>query len=110
MKIALFFNSLLLKKSLESYLEGHIVSQKYADVILSDRSLSLNKNVLLLTQGDDADLRVPFTKAELFWFLEDYYLKMLDVNFSTKEEIEPYIEKLNRKKQSKLAKIVRDIS
>ena len=110
MKIALFFNSLLLKKSLESYLDGHIVSQKYADLILSDRVLTLDKNVLLVGHGKDADLRVPFSKAELFWFLEDYYLKMLDsISLDSKRDIKPYVERLNRKKQSKLDKIARNI-
>jgi len=112
MKITLLCDSLLLKKSLESYLHGHIVSSKYAELIICDRFLNSKKPTLLVGHTKKADLRVPFTKAELFWALEEYYLKMLEteIALSSKEQMKPFIEKLNKKHHNKIAKLARQIS
>ncbi len=112
MKIALLCDSLLLKKSLESYLKGHIVSDAYAELVICDKLFHSNKPTLLVSHNKKADLRVPFTKAELFWKLEEFYMKMLEneIALSSKEQMQPFIEKLNKKHHSKIAKLARKIS
>lgn len=112
MKIALLCDSLLLKRSLEIYLQGHIVSQEYAELIICDRLRQMDKPTLLVSHTKKADLRVPFTKAELFWALEEFYLKILksEILLSSKEQMKPFIEKLNKKHHNKIAKLARKIS
>jgi hypothetical protein len=112
MKIALLCDSLLLKRSLEIYLEGHIVAQEYAELIICDKLLQIKKPTLLVSHTKKADLRVPFTKAELFWALEEFYLKMLEseISLTSKDQMKPFIEKLNKKHHNKIAKLARKIS
>ncbi len=112
MKLALICDSMLLQKSLETYLRGHIVPQEYAELIICDKLLQSNKPMLLVSHTKKADLRVPFTKAELFWALEEFYLKMLEseLSLSNKEQMQPFIEKLNKKHHNKIAKLARKIS
>lgn len=112
MKIALICDSLLLQKSLETYLKGDIVSYEYAELVICDKLRKIDKPTLLVSHTKKADLRVPFTKAELFWVLEAFYLKMLEteVTLSSKEQMQPFIEKLNKKHHNKIAKLARKIS
>jgi hypothetical protein len=111
MKIALICESLLLKKSLETYLQGHIVSYKYANLIICDKLVKSDKPILWVSHAKEADLHIPFTKAELFWALEEFYLNILEqeISFSSKDQMKPFIEKLNKKHNSKIAKLARKI-
>ena len=112
MKLALMCDSLLLQKSLETYLKGHIVSPEYAELIICDKLLQMDKPTLLVSHTKKADLRIPFTKAELFWTLEAHFLKILEseISLSSKEQMKPFIEKLNKKHHNKIAKLARKIS
>jgi len=111
MKIAVLCDSLLLKKSLETYLKGHIVVKEYADLIICDRKITSDKPIFLVSHSKNAELRVPFTKAELFWALEEFYVNMLEyeIALSSKEEMKPFIEKLNKKHHDKIAKLAKKI-
>ncbi len=111
MKIALLCDSLLLQKSLETYLKGHIVSKEYADLIICDKRSTSDKPLFLVSHSRNAELKVPFTKAELFWALEEFYIKMLEkeIALSSKEEMKPFIAKLNKKHHDKIAKLAKKI-
>lgn len=112
MKIALSCDSLLLQRALEEYLKGHIVGNEAADIIICDKLLVVDKPIFLVSHGAKAHLRIPFTKAELFWELENFYIQMMELDAvpRTKEQMQPFIEKLNKKHQTKIAKLARKIS
>ena len=111
MKLALKCNSLLIQKTLTSYLKGHIVDFEDADFIICDKLFSVNSPIFLISYSNKSHLQMPFTKAELFWALESFYIGMMDADTSfTKEDlIAPFIEKLNKKHQEKIAKLARKI-
>ncbi len=111
MKLALRCNSLLIKKTLISYLKGHIVDFEDADFIICDKLFSVNSPIFLISYSNNSHLQMPFTKTELFWALESFYIGMMDVDTSfTKEDlIAPFIEKLNKKHHEKIAKLARKI-
>jgi hypothetical protein len=111
MKIALFCDSLLLKKSLESYLKGHIVKEEYAEIIISDKKFSSSKPLFLINHSQNAELKVPFTKAELFWKLEEFHIKILEreIALNNTEDIKPFIQKINKKHHNKIAKLAKKI-
>ncbi len=111
MKLALRCNSLLIEKTLTSYLKGHIVDYEDAELIISDKLFSSDTPIFLLSNKNKSHLQMPFTKAELFWALESFYIGMINIDTSfTKEElIAPFIEKLNKKHQEKIAKLARKI-
>ncbi len=111
MKITLLCDSLLLQKSLQNYLKEHIVSDVDADIIICDKLIVTNRPVFLIGHSNRAHLRVPFTKKELFWALEDFYIQMLESKapLTPHEQIQPILEKLNRKHHQKIAKLARKI-
>ncbi len=112
MKVAVECNSMLLQKALEEYLSGHVVSKDEANLILSDKVMRIHIPSIHVSQSANSDLQVPFTKAELFWKLEEFYLSMLESQFSftSKEQMKPFIEKLQKRNNSKIAKLARKIS
>ncbi len=111
MKLAIRCDSLLIQKTLTSYLKGHFVSYEDADFIICDKLFSSNSPIFLLSYSNKSHLQMPFTKAELFWALESFYIGMIDIDTSfTKEDlIAPFIEKLNKKHHEKIAKLARKI-
>ena len=73
MKIAIECRSPLLQKSLENFLEGHLVSSRSCDLLLSDELLLGRDNVLRIGSDKQADIRKPFSKSQLFLKLEHYF-------------------------------------
>ncbi len=112
MKLALRCNSLLIEKTLTSYLKEHIVDYEDAELIISDKLFASDTPIFLLSSSNKTHLQMPFTKAELFWALESFYIGMIEpkASFSKIELIAPFIEKLNKKHHNKIAKLARKIS
>jgi hypothetical protein len=112
MKLALRCDSLLIQKTLMSYLKGHIVEYEDAELIISDKLFASNAPIFLLSSKNRSHLQMPFTKAELFWALESFYIGMIEpkVSLAEAELIAPFIEKLNKKHHNKIAKLARKIS
>ena len=91
MKIALQFESPLLLKSLEMQLKNHLSSIKSADIILSDKKIKTKKPVLLISSDyAKANIKKPYTRAQLFLALEDFYKQEKEKNI-IKDTIEPKI-------------------
>lgn len=112
MKVALLCGSILLQKSLENYL-GHLIVQKEsAEVIITDKLIQSHKPIFIINHSSKAHLQIPFTKTELLSALQEFYTSIHDpeVTLASKEEIKPYLEKLNKKHHQKIAKLARKIS
>lgn len=113
MKIALICDSLLLQKTLQSYLKAFIVAKEDAQIVICDRLLRSDKPIFLVGHTERADLRVPFTQEGLLEAVQDFYAQNVDGNeiaLTSKEQMQPFIEKLNKKHHNKIAKLARKIS
>ncbi|MCH9814184.1 MAG: hypothetical protein K0U47_09625 [Epsilonproteobacteria bacterium] len=112
MKIALICDSLLLQQTLQRYLKCYIVTKEDAELMISDRLIRSNKPVFLIGHTAKADLVIPFTKEHLLDTLHTFYETKLDdeISLNSKEEMKPFIERLNKKHHNKIAKLARKIS
>lgn len=68
-------DSILIKKSLEIFLEDYISPYEQCDVVISDRKLSTEKPLCFIGAGEDADIRKPFSRAQLVLGLEQFVKK-----------------------------------
>ena len=93
MKVAVQCESALLQRSLELFLEGHLSSLKQCDVVLRDKKIMDSHHTLYISDGDDADLKKPFSRSQLFVALEAFYKKIVDV-----ESIQAYDEEVELSK------------
>ena len=111
MKVYIKCDSLLLKKALEGFLSVHVVSYAEAEVVICDKKVIANKPTLIVNHSEKADLQIPFTKAELYWALEECYMKMLayEISITDPEQMKPFIEKLNKKHHNRIAKLAKKI-
>lgn len=73
MKIAIECRSPLLQKSLEHFLEGHLVSERHCDYLISDEKLPGRSNLIRIGNDSEADIIKPFSKSQLFLKLETLY-------------------------------------
>lgn len=79
MKIAIVCDSQLLQKSLEMFLDEHIVNVKNCDIIVSDKKLeNSNKDILYIDSSDNADLKKPFSKSQLLLAIDKLLKKQRD--------------------------------
>jgi hypothetical protein len=119
MRVALSFNSILLKKSLESYLRDSISPINSADLIVSDRFIpDIKRPVFVINHTNEADLRVPFSRDKLYnslkTFLEEYSDAILDEIVIAKPEdevmsdLKRIVQRLNRKHKDKIDKLIKE--
>jgi hypothetical protein len=73
MKIALECKSPLMQKSLELFLQDHIISVKHCDIIIRDEQCLENKKCFYISSDKNADLVKPFSKVQLMSALEKRY-------------------------------------
>ncbi len=118
MKIAVVCKSPLLQKGLELFLQNHLSIMKHCDLVVCDVKIDTDTACLYISQ-EDADLKKPFTKAELFLAIEqklneatncdtyeDNVLKPSEqkVNFSILQE---RIEQLTLEYQNNILKVIK---
>ncbi len=90
MKVAVQCESALLQRSLELFLNGHLSSLKQCDVVLRDRKVMDSHHTLYISDKDDADIKKPFSRSQLFLVLESFYNKLEDI-----ESVHVYDEEVN---------------
>lgn len=90
MKVAVQCESALLQRSLELFLDGHLSSLKQCDVVLRDRKVMDSHHTLYISDKDDADIKKPFSRSQLFLVLESFYNKLEDI-----ESVHVYDEEVN---------------
>jgi hypothetical protein len=107
MKVALDFNSPLLKKSIELYIGDDIVSMDESDFIISDHMHSIDKPLFLVSHDEQATLKIPFTKEHLLSALGEFIYKHRQ---KSKEEakLDRIIEELDKKHKLKIEKLISD--
>ena len=109
MKITVKCASPLCQKSLERFLRPYLYDIDLSDLLISDRDVISEKVVFRVGSTPEADLQIPFTRKMLFEALEHFYrtnprLKQIQ---RTKETLESMIEKLNRKHQEKITRLIK---
>ncbi len=77
MKIAVMCKSPLLQKSLELFLQNHLSSIKHCDLVICDAKINTDATCLYISQ-ENADLKKPFIKTELFLAIEKKLNKVVD--------------------------------
>jgi len=122
MRVAVQCNSPLLQKSLELFLQNHITTAKQCDVVLKDKKIKNDINVLYISSDKDADIVKPFSKSQLIEKIEEYLANKkenkvvakkveLKSNLNTKnsfELLEKKIETLTKSYQKNLLKIIKE--
>lgn len=73
MQVAVQCKSVLLQKSLETFLGEHLETLSRCDVVLSDQNLLNQENLLRIGTDEEADIIKPFSKSQLFMKLEQFY-------------------------------------
>jgi len=73
MKIATQCNSPLLQKSLEIFLEKYLCSVNRCDIVIRDEECLNDERCFYIGSGKSADLKKPFSKAQLILALESRY-------------------------------------
>jgi len=94
MKVAVQCESALLQRSLELFLEGHLSSLKQCDVVLRDRKIMDSHHSLYISEDDEADIKKPFSRSQLFVALEAFYNKLEDI-----ESVQAYDEDIKAEKR-----------
>ncbi len=110
MKITIKCSSILLQKTLMIYLKPYLFEEELADIIISDRKIKTSKTLFRIGFDKGADLIEPFTHQELIDKLRVFYNENPNLQHikPTKEELEAVIEKLNKKHQEKIAKLLKN--
>ncbi len=109
MKVIVKCVSPLLQRTLEIYLKAYLYDIELAEVLITDTEALSEKVVFRIGDMPDAQLSVPFTREELMNALEKFYEtnpRLVHLQH-TKETLESMIEKLNRRHQEKIAKLIR---
>jgi len=114
MKIALVCQSLLLSRSLKSFLKESVVSYKQCDFVISDKKIELDKPIFFMSHTDDGHLQIPFSKASLYLAL-DAFEQSLHVKDNPKilnriehDFLEEKIASLTEKFRQELVQTLRD--
>jgi len=92
-KIAIACKSLLLQKSLEIFLKEYLSSYRYADFLISDRKIDINKPLFLISNKKEANLKVPFSKSQLLLEIKYFYKKNIKPKKPLKEDKIKILEK-----------------
>jgi len=85
MKVAVQCESALLQRSIEMFLGSNLSSLKQCDLVLRDKKIMDSYNSLFISSAEDADIRKPFSKSQLYLTLEKFYKKIEDVQEIQKE-------------------------
>jgi len=115
MKIAVQCNSPLLQKSLEIFLEKYLCSVNRCDVVIRDEECLNEERCFYIGNNESADLKKPFSKAQLILALERRYdehhiqrdentLKKVNTKQNINEEMDFSILE-NQNKKVEIAKI-----
>lgn len=94
MKVAVQCESPLLQRSLELFLGKNLSSVKQCDLILRDKKIMDSNQSLYISSTDDADIKKPFSRSQLYLKLENFYNKMEDMQ-NIKNEAEN-LDKLDK--------------
>jgi transcriptional regulator len=105
MRVSIDCNSPLLQKALDLYLADMIVDESESEFIVSDHLKSSKKPIFLVSHGDDATLKIPFTRDMLLASLEEFSYKHKEKN-EEERELELMIEELNRKHKAKIDRLI----
>lgn len=97
MKVAVQCESPLLQRSLELFLSEHLSSIKQCDVVIRDKKIIDSHYSIYISSAEDADIKKPFSRSQLYLKLENFYKKMEDVQ-SIKDDVEE-IEYMNEDKK-----------
>jgi hypothetical protein len=114
MKIALVCQSLLLSRSLQSFLKESIVSYKQCDFVISDKKIELDKPIFLLSANDEGHLGIPFSKASLLLALEAFHQTVIlppcteEKSDVERDFLEEKIASLTEKFRQELIQTLRD--
>lgn len=73
MKVAVQCESALLQRSLELFLENNLSSLKQCDVVIRDKKIMDSHHTLYVSGEDEADIKKPFSRSQLYLALENYY-------------------------------------
>ncbi len=109
MKVTVKCASPLLQKSLERYLHAYLYDIDLSDLLISDKEVISEKVVFRVGNDPKADIAPPFTREMLMEALERFYEtneRLVHIRH-TKETLESMIEKLNRKHQEKITRLIR---
>ena len=85
MKVAAQCNSPLLQKSLELFLERYLSSVPRCDIVVRDEACLEDERCFYIGSDEKADLKKPFSKAQLILALEKRY-STLNIKEIVKEE------------------------
>lgn len=105
MKVTVKCVSPLLQESLERFLEGYLYDIDLSDLLISDKDVISEKVLFCIGR----DIEVPFTREMLLEALERFYRtnpRLVHIQ-NTKETLESMIEKLNKKHQEKITRLIR---
>lgn len=78
MRVAVACSSPLLQKSLEKFLGKHLDTTKKSDIVIRDTKCLNDPKCFYIASDEEADLKKPFSKAQLILALEKKY-EMLHV-------------------------------
>ncbi len=105
MKVTVKCVSPLLQESLQHYLREYLYDLDLSDLVISDKDVISEKVLFCIGK----DLEVPFTQKMLLEALEKFYQtnpRLVHIQ-NTRETLESMIEKLNKKHQEKITRLIR---
>lgn len=76
MKIAAQCSSPLLQKSLELFLDKYLSTYSKCDIVVRDEPCLEDERCFYISSDEKADLKKPFSKAQLILALEKRYLEL----------------------------------
>ncbi|MCF6310441.1 MAG: hypothetical protein L3J19_08255 [Sulfurimonas sp.] len=86
MKVAVECKSPLMQKSLELFLNNHLSSLKYCDIVIRDEKCLDDERCFYVSSNKGSDLVKPFSKSQLILALEKRY-KSINKDISQIEHI-----------------------
>ncbi len=76
MKVAVQCESALLQRSLELFLQGNLSSLKQCDLVIRDKKIMDSYHTLYIANGEESDIKKPFSRSQLYLTLENFYKKI----------------------------------
>ncbi|HIM76138.1 MAG TPA: hypothetical protein EYM48_08240 [Campylobacterales bacterium] len=120
MKIAAQCSSPLLQKSLELFLDKHLSTYNKCDIVVRDEPCLDDERCFYIGSDEKADLKKPFSKAQLILALEKHYAILNPQSDSDSEDslqrqdpamdfdiLEKRIESLTQEYQSNIIQAVK---
>jgi hypothetical protein len=116
MRVAVQCQSPLLQKSLELFLEKYLTNINKCDVVIRDEECLNDTRCFFISSDEKADLKKPFSKAQLILALEKRFKKeepqesrpsSLDTQTMDFEILEKRIEALTQEYQANILRTVK---